>query len=226
MGCLTSALSVGSVIGSLLVGRIAHPKRIYLAVTSLLFGVAMGITAMTTTVVAAAVALMLTGVAAFAFVTLTSTTLQLHSSPPYRARIMALYGFFYLGTTPLGSIAVGWICRECGRSRRARRRRDGMPACRRAWRSECTPHRIRTISWMTSTSLPVQELGSEPAREQRISHTGPGAGCRHGGHPWLRTRDGRSRRCGRCRSGVAQGHGVRGCLRRRGADLSRAIASA
>jgi MFS family permease len=113
-GLLTSALSVGSVLGSLLVGRIAHPKRIYLAVTSLLFGVAMGITALTTAVAAAAVALMLTGVAAFAFVTLTSTTLQLHSSPQYRARIMALYGYFYLGTAPLGSVAVGWICETVG----------------------------------------------------------------------------------------------------------------
>jgi MFS family permease len=113
-GLLTAALSVGSVIGSVLVGRIAHPKRIYLAVASLMFGVAMGITAATTTVAAAAVALALTGVAAFVFVTLSSTTLQLHSSPPYRARIIALFGFFYLGTTPLGNIVVGWICQTAG----------------------------------------------------------------------------------------------------------------
>ena len=46
--------------------------------------------------------------------TLTSTTLQLHSSPPYRARIMALFGFFYLGTTPVGNVAVGWICQTAG----------------------------------------------------------------------------------------------------------------
>ncbi len=131
MACLTAALSVGSVLGSLLVGRIAHPKRIYLAVASLLFGVAMGITAMTTTVAAAAVALALTGVAAFVFVTLTSTTLQLHSSPPYRARIMALYGFFYLGTTPVGSMVVGWICQTVRRSCRPRRRRDRLPDRRR-----------------------------------------------------------------------------------------------
>lgn len=113
-GLLAAALSVGSVIGSLLVGRIAHPKRIYLAVASLMFGVGMIVTAVTTTVATAAVALALTGVAAFSFVTLTSTTLQLHSSPAYRARIMALYGFFYLGTTPLGAMVVGWICQEVG----------------------------------------------------------------------------------------------------------------
>jgi MFS family permease len=58
--------------------------------------------------------LALTGMAAFVFVTLTSTTLQLHSSPPYRSRMMALFGFFYLGTTPLGNIAAGWICQTAG----------------------------------------------------------------------------------------------------------------
>lgn len=113
-GLLTAMLSVGSVIGSLLVGRLAHPKRTYLALTSVAFGTAMLVTAFTTTVIAAAIALMLTGTAAFAFVTLTSTTLQLHSSPAYRARIMALFGFFYLGTTPLGSMLMGWICQTAG----------------------------------------------------------------------------------------------------------------
>jgi MFS family permease len=113
-GMLTAALSVGSVIGSLLAGQIPHPKRVYLASASLLFGAGMLMTAITTTVTTAAIALALTGMAAFVFVTLTSTTLQLHSSPPYRSRMMALFGFFYLGTTPLGNIAAGWICQTAG----------------------------------------------------------------------------------------------------------------
>jgi hypothetical protein len=50
-----------------------------------------------------------TGAAAFAFVTLGSTTLQLHSSTAYRGRIMALWVFVYVGTTPIGTIITGWI---------------------------------------------------------------------------------------------------------------------
>ena len=46
---------------------------------------------------------------AFCFVTLASTTLQLHSSAAFRARIMALWVFVYLGTTPIGSVLTGWI---------------------------------------------------------------------------------------------------------------------
>jgi MFS family permease len=53
--------------------------------------------------------LLVTGAAAFCFVTLCSTTLQLHSSSAYRGRIMALWVFVYLGTTPVGSIVTGWI---------------------------------------------------------------------------------------------------------------------
>lgn len=46
---------------------------------------------------------------AFCFVTLCSTTLQLHSSSAFRGRIMALWVFVYLGTTPIGSILTGGI---------------------------------------------------------------------------------------------------------------------
>jgi hypothetical protein len=38
-----------------------------------------------------------------------STTLQLHSAPEYRGRILALWVFVYIGTTPVGSVLSGWI---------------------------------------------------------------------------------------------------------------------
>lgn len=53
------------------------------------------------------VALLLTGVAGFAFVTLASTTVQLPADPEMRGRVMALWVFVYIGTTPLGSIIAG-----------------------------------------------------------------------------------------------------------------------
>jgi hypothetical protein len=53
-------------------------------------------------------------VAAFSFVTLCSTALQLHSSTDYRGRIMALWVYVYLGTTPVGSIITGAITSAAG----------------------------------------------------------------------------------------------------------------
>jgi MFS family permease len=108
-GLLSTMLSIGSVCGSLAVGLIRHPRRQYLLATSLAFGLTLAATAAAPTVAVACVTLVATGVAAFAFVTLCSTTLQLHSSAAYRGRIMALWVFVYIGTTPVGTIITGWI---------------------------------------------------------------------------------------------------------------------
>jgi MFS family permease len=108
-GLLTTMLSVGAVVGSLAVGLVHHPRRPYLLFAALGFGVTSAATAVAPNVVVACVTLAVMGATAFCFVTLCSTTLQLHSSSAYRGRIMALWVFVYLGTTPIGSILTGWI---------------------------------------------------------------------------------------------------------------------
>ncbi len=108
-GLLSTMLSLGSIAGSLGVGFVHHPRRIYLVAAALAFGVCLTATALAPDVALACVALALTGAAAFSFVTLCSTTLQLHSSPAYRGRVMALWVFVYIGTTPVGSAFTGWL---------------------------------------------------------------------------------------------------------------------
>jgi MFS family permease len=108
-GLLTTMLSVGAIVGSLAVGLIQHPKRRYLLFAALGFAVTLAATAAAPNVAVACVTLAVTGATAFCFVTLCSTTLQLHSSNAFRGRIMALWVFVYLGTTPIGSIVTGWI---------------------------------------------------------------------------------------------------------------------
>jgi MFS family permease len=108
-GLLTTMLSVGSVVGSLMVGRIRHPRRQYLVAASLAFALCLVATAGAPDIAWACAALAVTGVAAFSFVTLASTALQLHSSTDYRGRIMALWVFVYIGTSPVGTVLTGWI---------------------------------------------------------------------------------------------------------------------
>ena len=108
-GILSTMLSIGAVFGSLGVGLVRHPRRKYLVVTSLAFSITLAATAVAPTVAVACVTLVLTGAASFAFVTLSSTALQLHSSASYRGRIMALWVFVYIGTTPVGTVITGWI---------------------------------------------------------------------------------------------------------------------
>jgi MFS family permease len=113
-GLLTTMLSIGAVIGSFSVSLIRHPRRPYLLFAALGFGVTLALTAAAPDVAVACIALLLTGVAGFCFVTLCSTTLQLHSSSAFRGRVMALWVFVYLGTTPIGSILTGWITEAGG----------------------------------------------------------------------------------------------------------------
>jgi MFS family permease len=108
-GLLTTMLSIGAVVGSLAVGLLHHPRRRYLLLAAVGFGVTSAATAAAPNVAVACITLAVTGATAFCFVTLCSTTLQLHSSSAYRGRIMALWVFVYLGTTPIGSIVTGWI---------------------------------------------------------------------------------------------------------------------
>ena len=90
-------------------GLIGHPRRKYLVFAALAFGICLAATAASPNTTVACVTLLATGAAAFSFVTLASTTLQLHSAPAYRGRIMALWVFVYIGTTPVGSIITGAI---------------------------------------------------------------------------------------------------------------------
>jgi MFS family permease len=106
---MSTMLSVGSIAGSLGVGLLHHPSRRLLVATALAFGLTLSATAGAPNVPLVCVTLVLTGAAAFSFVTLASTTLQLHSSAAYRGRVMALWVFVYLGTTPIGSILSGWL---------------------------------------------------------------------------------------------------------------------
>jgi MFS family permease len=108
-GLLTTMLSVGAIAGSLAVGLVHHPRRPYLLFAALGFAVTSAATAAAPNVAVACVTLLVLGATAFCFVTLCSTTLQLHSSSAFRGRIMALWVFVYLGTTPIGSILTGWI---------------------------------------------------------------------------------------------------------------------
>jgi hypothetical protein len=113
-GLLSTMLSIGSVAGSLGVGLIHHPRRQYLMTAALAFGVFLAATGGAPDIAVACLTLLATGAAAFTLVTLCSTTLQLHSSPAYRGRIMALWVYVYIRTTPVGSIITGAIISAAG----------------------------------------------------------------------------------------------------------------
>ena len=122
-------------------GLIGHPRRKYLVFAALAFGICLAATAASPNTTVACVTLLATGAAAFSFVTMASTTLQLHSAPAYRGRIMALWVFVYIGTTPVGSIITGAISSAGGP--RAALLTGGAPALSRPPSPGCTRPRTR-----------------------------------------------------------------------------------
>jgi MFS family permease len=106
---LTCALGLGGLLGGLFVAHRSRPTRSLLVALGVAFGVLMCAVALAPTVLVACVALVPMGAASLAFVSTANATLQLNSREEMRGRVMALYAMGFLGTTPIGALAVSAI---------------------------------------------------------------------------------------------------------------------
>jgi MFS family permease len=113
-GTLASVMAVGSVVGALGTARRARPTRALLLGAATAFGVTALAAAAAPTLGAELVALVLLGATSIAFLATANSTLQLSSSTHMRGRVMALYGLVFLGSTPIGSLVVGWLAEHFG----------------------------------------------------------------------------------------------------------------
>jgi MFS family permease len=113
-GTLASVMAVGSVVGALGTARRARPTRTLLLGAATAFGVTALAAAAAPTLGAELVALVLLGATSIAFLATANSTLQLSSSTHMRGRVMALYGLVFLGSTPIGSLVVGWLAEHFG----------------------------------------------------------------------------------------------------------------
>jgi len=113
-GWLTSALGVGAVIGALGTAATERVSSWRLLVAGAAFGLANALVSVAPWLWAAMLAVLLMGIANLAFNTLSKTLLQLGTEPAMHGRVMALHGFVFLGTTPLGMPLLGWVCDQWG----------------------------------------------------------------------------------------------------------------
>ena len=113
-GGLTSAMGAGAVFGGLAAAsRRGVSYRRLLGLTYAM-GISILLAAAAPTLVTEVGALFVMGAASFAFIATANTTLQLTSRPEMRGRVMALYAIAFLGSTPVGSPIIGWICAVWG----------------------------------------------------------------------------------------------------------------
>jgi MFS family permease len=117
IGVLMSAEGVGSLLGALMTGALALPRRftrIYVGGTALFFAMIIGF-ALSRSFALSLAALFLSGLGVAAFAVMQSTLTFLTAPPGMRARMMGLLTVA-IGTGPLGMLVVGWLAEDMGSS--------------------------------------------------------------------------------------------------------------
>lgn len=109
-GILGSVFAVGSVTGALMAARRrTTPRTRTVVVAAGLCGVTSGVSAVMPTYATFAVSLMFVGFTQLLLFTSANTVVQVSTEPTVRGRVMSLYQTVIMGTSPIGSIVVGWI---------------------------------------------------------------------------------------------------------------------
>ncbi|MDH3500472.1 MAG: MFS transporter, partial [Acidimicrobiia bacterium] len=113
-GWLLSVLSVGNVIGALLVARLVTVRARVFYGASAALALTLGLIALSQVTSAAFVFAFLFGIASTVFVSSTNVMLQQRSDPQVRSRVLALGSVLFLGSTPIGGPITGVIADTFG----------------------------------------------------------------------------------------------------------------
>jgi MFS family permease len=103
------AQGIGAVAGGMHAAHHGKPSQRRLAVLGLAFGASMVMMALMPTPLLAGSAIVIVGYTSINYVATANGTLQLHSEPQMRGRVMALYAIAFLGTAPIGMPIIGQI---------------------------------------------------------------------------------------------------------------------
>jgi MFS family permease len=113
-GFMTAAMALGAVAGGLYNAGRGNTGVGTLVRSSVGLGVLVLATALAPSAEVALVVLVGVGAASVMLMARGNATLQLGSDPQMRGRVMALWLVAFLGTTPVGGPAVGWVCSTFG----------------------------------------------------------------------------------------------------------------
>ena len=114
-GGLGSVLAIGSLTGALLSTRYKRARTPYFVMGSAMaFGLGVAALSLTTTYSMYATCLPISGALALTTMIAANTYVQTTTQASIRGRVMGLYLTVFLGGTPLGSPAIGWMSSHYG----------------------------------------------------------------------------------------------------------------
>jgi MFS family permease len=113
-GLLTAAMGIGAVCGGLVTATRGKTGMRAMVGAAMIFGVFITFAAVAPVLAVEFIALALVGYASVSFLAMANSTLQLETEPQMRGRVMALWSVAFMGSTPIGGPAIGWITSDAG----------------------------------------------------------------------------------------------------------------
>ena len=113
-GGMTAAMGVGAVIGGLMTAARGRTGLRAMVLASVAFGAVLVFAAVAPVLGVAFFALALVGYCSVSFLSMANSTLQLSTAPQMRGRVMALWSVAFMGSTPIGGPAIGFITAAAG----------------------------------------------------------------------------------------------------------------
>lgn len=113
-GLMTSAMGAGAVFGGLIVATRGKTGMRAMVGACTIFGLFLTGVALAPVLVLAFIALALVGYSSVSFLSMGNSTLQLSTDPQMRGRVMALWSVAFMGSTPIGGPAIGWVTSVAG----------------------------------------------------------------------------------------------------------------
>ncbi len=113
-GLLTSAMAVGSILGSLLAARRVRPGIRLLVVSAFVLAASFAVSAIMPTYTLFAVALIAVGASVQTLTVGANSVVQLSTDPAMRGRVIALLFAVSLAGTPIGAPIAGWVTNAFG----------------------------------------------------------------------------------------------------------------
>lgn len=111
---LFSVVSVGALLGALGTARRKSIDVRTVAMASLAYGAAMALMTIAPNQLVAFTVGVLLGIASIAFLTASTSIVQIEATPAMRGRVLALQAMLFLGSTPIGGPIVGWVTQQFG----------------------------------------------------------------------------------------------------------------
>jgi MFS family permease len=113
-GVLGSIIAVGSLAGSLVAARRKVSRQRLVITAAVVFGLTEVVAGLMPSYLTFALVLPLCGVTALTTVTAANAFVQMSVDPEMRGRVMSIYMMIFMGGTPFGAPALGWVAERYG----------------------------------------------------------------------------------------------------------------